>query len=180
MGFDEPIDHWAPPDSLDPTPVWKQYLLVVLLGSAIFLFGAIYAYVAFLPDLVTPPAALPGRVVLGALQYAPGTTQKVTIAGPDETFYLTYARGVPLAVRATWSPTVSVEAQCRITLVAEDPLFDPATGDAVFLDSCTHSVFGASGDVLAGSAPRGLDRYLVARKGDRLIVNTDHLIQGTP
>ena len=180
MGLNEPIDHWAPPDSLDPTPVWRQYLLVVLLGAGIFMFGAFYAYVAFLPDLVTPPAALPGRVVLGALQYPPGTTQKVSIAGPDQTFYLTYAGTVPLAVRATWSSSVGGASQCQITLIAENPLMDPFSFDAVFLDSCTHSFFRASGEVYAGTAPRGLDRYLVSRKGDRLIVNTDHIIQGTP
>ena len=124
MGLNEPIDHWAPPDSLDPTPVWRQYLLVVLLGAGIFVFGAFYAYVAFLPDLVTPPAALPGRVVLGALQYPPGTTQKVSIAGPDQTFYLTYAGTVPVAVRATWSSSVGGASQCQITLIAENPLMD--------------------------------------------------------
>ena len=25
---DQPPEHWAGPESLDPTPVWKQYLLV--------------------------------------------------------------------------------------------------------------------------------------------------------
>ena len=25
---DQPTEHWAGPESLDPTPVWKQYLLV--------------------------------------------------------------------------------------------------------------------------------------------------------
>ncbi len=28
---DQPVEHWAGPESLDPTPVWKQYLLVALL-----------------------------------------------------------------------------------------------------------------------------------------------------
>jgi hypothetical protein len=25
---DQPTEHWAGPESLDPTPVWKQYILV--------------------------------------------------------------------------------------------------------------------------------------------------------
>ena len=41
MAFDEPEEHWAPPDSLDPTPVWKQYIVVVLLGVAVVAFGAV-------------------------------------------------------------------------------------------------------------------------------------------
>ena len=180
MGFDEPADHWAPPDSLDPTPVWKQYLLVVLLGAALVAFGAIYAYAALLPQLVSPPAALPGRVVLPALQYARGTTQKVTLAGGDAAFYLSYAGAEPYAVLAAWSPEVGGPARCAVTLVAEDPLFDAPSRDAVFLDSCTRSAFDSTGARLGGTAPRGLDRYLVSRKGDRLVVNTDHVIQGTP
>ena len=180
MGFDEPAEHWAPPDSLDPTPVWKQYLLVILLGVALVAFGAIYAYAALLPELVAPPAVLPGRVILPALQYARGTTQKVDLAGSDAAFYLSYAGAEPYAVLAAWSPEVGAAARCAVTLVAEDPLFDPADRKAVFLDSCTRSVFDSAGARLDGPAPRGLDRYLVSRKGDRLVVNTDHVIQGTP
>src|SRR5919204_6586357 len=106
MAFDEPEEHWAPPDSLDPTPVWKQYLVVLALGVAVVAFGALYAYVAFLPDVVAPPAVLPGRVVLQALQYAPGTTQRVALAAPEEAFYLSYDGPQPIAVRARWSPAV--------------------------------------------------------------------------
>jgi len=189
VGFDEPEEHWAPPDSLDPTPVWKQYILVVLLGAGVFVFAIVYAYIALLPDVVSPPAVLPGRVILSALQYAPGTTQKVSLAGPNATFYLTYDKAEPIAVRATWSPAISSGSQCAIVLPGEPIPGAPgksvetagmAANAAVFLDACTLSVFDARGDRVAGSAPRGLDRYLVSRKGDRLIVNTDHIIQGTP
>ena len=64
VGFDEPEEHWAPPDSLDPTPVWKQYILVVLLGAGVFVFAIVYAYIALLPDVVSPPAVLPGALTL--------------------------------------------------------------------------------------------------------------------
>jgi hypothetical protein len=189
VGFDEPVEHWAPPESLDPTPVWKQYLLVITLGVAVFVFAVVYAYVAFLPDAVTPPAVLPGRVVLSALQYPKGTTQRVTIAGADASFYLTYAGDDPIAVRATWSPELGGRDRCAIALPGE-PITRPdgsatrvyvRTDSGVeFVDSCTLTLFDANGLRVSGPAPRGLDRYLVSRKGDRLIVNIDHLIQGAP
>ena len=189
MGFDEPAEHWAPPDSLDPTPVWRQYLVVVLLGFAVIAVAALYAYVASLPDVVTPPAVLPGRVVLSSLQYPKGTTQRVAIAGPDATFYLTYAGSEPVAVRATWSPELGGPTTCSIVLPGETftqpdgssrRVFVRTDSGIEFVDSCTSSTFDARGQRVDGSAPRGLDRYLVSRKGDRLIVNTDHVIQGTP
>jgi hypothetical protein len=179
MAFDEPEEHWAPPDSLDPTPVWKQYLLVVLLGVAVLAFGVVYAYLAWLPDAVTPPAALPGRVILPALQYPRGTTQRVAVPGADATFYLTYAGADPVAIRATWSPQLG-GAPCDVLLAAEAGPGAAVPEGGEFRASCSDSVFDARGERLSGSAPRGLDRYLVSRKGDRLIVNTDHVIQGTP
>ena len=180
MAYDEPSDHWAPPDSLDPTPVWKQYILVVLLGVAVIGAGIVYTYVAALPVLVTPPAALPGRVVLPALQYAPGTTQKVTIGGADAAFYLTYVKQEPYAVRATWSPSIGARP-CDVLLAAEMAgLGGTVPEGGVFRTSCGETVFDARGEPIGGASSRALDRYLVSRKGDRLIVNTDHVIQGTP
>src|ERR671935_352398 len=180
MAFDEPEEHWAPPDSLDPTPVWKQYIVVVLLGVAVVAFGAVYAYVAFLPDLVSPPAVLPGRVILPVLQYAPGTTQRVSLAGDDATFYLGYVGQQPIAIRAKWSPVLGA-APCDVLLAAE---IAGAGGtlpkDAVFRISCGDALFDERGTPVAGASARSLDRYLVSRKGDRLIVNIDHVIQGTP
>lgn len=178
MGSNEPVEHWAGPESLDPTPVWKQYLVVIFLAVTIFAFAGVYAYAALLPDLVTPPAAIPGRIVLRASDHPPGTTKRVALGA--EAFYVSNVGREPVAVRARWSPAVGGDPRCEVTLVADDPRRDPASAEGVFLDSCTRSVFGATGAILTGSAPRGLDRYLVSRKGDRLIVNTDHLIQGKP
>jgi hypothetical protein len=130
---------------------------------------------------------LPGRVILGALQYPKGTTQKVTLGG--DPFYLTYAGEQPVAVRAMWSPDVGGAERCAIVLPGESftgpdggltRVYVRTDSGGEFIDTCTVSVFDASGARLSGTAPRGLDRYLVSRKGDRLVVNTDHVIVGTP
>lgn len=173
MGSFEPTEHWAPPDSLDPTPVWKQYVLVALLALAFVALAGVYAYVAVLPDVVTPPAALPGRVVLAASDHPPGTTKVVALAGWEETFYLSNLGEEYVAVARWWSPTVGSRDRCGIDLAE-------TRADSRFVDPCSGSTFDARGAVVSGSASRGLDRYLVSRKGDRLIVNTDHLIQGRP
>ncbi len=179
MGSDEPVEHWAGPESLDPTPVWKQYLVVVLLALAFLGLGAAYAYVAVLPDAVTPPAAIPGRVILAVADHPPGTTKKITLGG--DPFYLGRLGDEFYAISATWSPAVGGPARCAVRLVYEAILVDGAdAAKTPYVDDCTSSLFDARGAVVSGSAPRGLDRYLVSRKGDRLIVNTDHLIQGKP
>ncbi len=174
MGTLEPPEHWAPAESLDPTPVWKQYALVALLAVAFVAVVGAYAFVALLPDVVTPPAALPGgRVVLAVSDHPPGTTKAIGVAGAQQAFYLTNLGGDFVAVRAWWSPEVGAREPCRVDLVESDAV-------ARFRDPCGGSTFDARGRVVSGSAPRGLDRYLVSRKGDRLIVNIDHLIQGKP
>ncbi len=173
MGTLEPPEHWAPAESLDPTPVWKQYVLVALLALAFVAAAGVYAYAAVLPDVVAPPAALPGRVVLAASEHPPGTTKAVGVAGAQQAFYLTNLGGEYVAVRTRWSAEVAGREPCGVDLIESDPV-------ARFRDPCTGSAFDARGTVVRGPAPRGLDRYLVSRRGDRLIVNTDHLIQGKP
>jgi len=62
---DQPPEHWAGPASLDPTPVWKQYLLVVLLLLGALAIIGVAAALALAPQLATPPALVPGdRLVL--------------------------------------------------------------------------------------------------------------------
>ena len=174
MGTSEPPEHWAPPDSLDPTPVWKQYALALVLALAFAAAVGAYAYAAVLPDVVAPPAALPGgRVVLAGSQFPPGTTKVVGVGGWERSFYLTNLGRDYAAVRKWWSAEVGGNELCGVDLVESDP-------SGRFRDACTGSTFDVQGRVVSGSAPRGLDRYLVSRKGDRLIVNTDHLIQGKP
>ena len=176
MGTPEPPEHWAPPESLDPTPVWKQYLLVGLMALAFLGVVGAYTCVAALPDVVTPPAAVPGRVVLAISEHPPGTTKVVAVAGWRDAFYLSALGNDYVAVARWWSPQVGGAELCGIDLIAA-----PSAGSAArFSDPCSGSTFDVHGRVVSGSAPRGLDRYLVSRKGDRLIVNTDHLIQGKP
>src|SRR6185503_20379398 len=64
---DQPPDHWAGPESLDPTPVWKQFALVgVFLFLGLLLVGGVAVFAAA-PQLVTPPALVAGqRLVLAS------------------------------------------------------------------------------------------------------------------
>ena len=62
---DQPPELWAGPESLDPTPVWKQFLLIglLLLGAIALVVGV--SAVAVAPLVVAPPALVPGdRLVL--------------------------------------------------------------------------------------------------------------------
>src|SRR2546423_7789555 len=80
---DQPPDHWAGPESLDPTPVWKQFLLIglFLLGGLVLLGGV--ALFAAAPQLVTPPALVPGdRLVLDAMEIPAVGTGPKFIGGP--------------------------------------------------------------------------------------------------
>ena len=80
MGTQEPPEVWAPPESLDPTPVWKQYLLVGLLVLGFLAAAAAYAAYATSPDNATPPAVVANRVVLAVSEHPPGTAKRVDIA----------------------------------------------------------------------------------------------------
>src|SRR2546428_2687201 len=62
---DQPPELWAGPESLDPTPVWKQFALVGLfLFLGLVLVGVVAAF-AVAPQIAKPPALVPGdRLVL--------------------------------------------------------------------------------------------------------------------
>ena len=82
---DQPPEHWAGPASLDPTPVWKQYLLVVLLLLGALAIIGVAAFLAVAPQLATPPAVVPGdRLVLTRSQadFPPGSPVRVVL-GPS-------------------------------------------------------------------------------------------------
>src|SRR5213593_365535 len=53
---DQPPEHWAGPESLDPTPVWKQYLLVGLFLIGALALVSVIGYLALAPQLATPRA----------------------------------------------------------------------------------------------------------------------------
>src|SRR2546428_13598061 len=64
---DQPAEHWAGAESLDPTPVWKQYILVALLLVVGLVVVVIVAATALAPQFAVPPALVPGdRLVLAA------------------------------------------------------------------------------------------------------------------
>ena len=152
---DQPTEHWAGPESLDPTPVWKQYLLVaafVLIALVLVVFGA---YSALAVELATPPASvIGGRVVLATSDVpAVGGTAKLygaPLTDPQHAFYLLqYKPGEFMAIRAAGFPNIS----------------DPHVLIAV--------------DVSPGGPPPSFDHYLVSVEGTKVVVNTSRLINGT-
>src|SRR2546428_10551596 len=62
---DQPPELWAGPESLDPTPVWKQFAMIGLfLFFGLVLVGVVAAF-AVAPQIAKPPALVPGaRLVL--------------------------------------------------------------------------------------------------------------------
>ena len=90
---DQPPEHWAGAASLDPTPVWKQYLVVVLLLFGALAVIAVAAALALAPQLATPPALVPGdRLVLArALGMTRGALEKARLPSRPQTPRLAYA-----------------------------------------------------------------------------------------
>ena len=178
---DQPPEHWAGPESLDPTPVWKQFALIgIFLVLGLVLLAGVAA-VAAAPQLVTPPALVPGdRLVLAVAEIPPvGAGPK--IVGPPllddaRTFYLVQPeKGVVLAFRARWAATVGTD-ECRVS---------PAPGRPISRQLLASDCPAASGqrgsplfDLRGASTNgfRGLDQYLVSVSDDRVIVNLSRLI----
>ena len=178
---DQPPEHWAGPESLDPTPVWKQFALIgIFLVLGLVLLAGVAAFAAA-PQLVTPPALVPGdRLVLSVAEIPPvGAGPK--IVGPPllddaRTFYLVQPeKGVVLAFRARWAATVGTD-ECRVS---------PAPGRPISRQLLASDCPAASGqrgsplfDLRGASTNgfRGLDQYLVSVSNDRLIVNLSRLI----
>jgi hypothetical protein len=179
---DQPPELWAGPESLDPTPVWKQFALVgVFLVLGLVLVGGVAIFAAA-PQLVTPPALVPGdRLVLPLSALPPDVggagALPNRIGSPliDETrgFFLGRAGGAEvIAVRALWSPGEG-QPECPVGAGIVD-------GKVGYIASCNQPggrlfMFDARGNPSVG-ALRGLDRYLVSVATDRVIVNLDRLI----
>ena len=152
---DQPVEHWAGPGSLDPTPVWKQYLLVAAFVLVALVLVAVAAYGALAVELATPPAnVIGGRVVLGAVDVpavgAPAKLYSAPLLDAQHAFYLIqYRAGVFMAIRAAGLP-------------------DLTRGD-----------FGYSVSEAPGGPPPAFDRYLVSIEGAKVVVNTSRVINGT-
>ena len=180
---DQPPELWAGPESLDPTPVWKQFALVgIFLLLGLVLIGGVAVFAAA-PQLVTPPAMVVGdRVVLPLSSLppivsgagAPATPIGPPLVGESHRFLLGRVdRTEVIAVRAFWSPRIG-QATCPVTSGVVD-------GKAGYLAWCGGSsapifMFDAAGNSRDG-ASRGLDRYLVSVSGDRVIVNLSRVIE---
>jgi hypothetical protein len=152
---DQPVEQWAGPESLDPTPVWKQYLLVAAFVLVALVLVAAVAYSALAVDLATPPASvIGGRVVLGAADLpdagGPAKLYTVPLVDVQHAFYLIqYRPGAFLAIRAAGFPNIADGH----TIIAVD-------------DS-------------PGGPPPTFDRYLVSVEGAKVVVNTSRVINGT-
>jgi hypothetical protein len=175
---DQPPEHWAGPESLDPTPVSKQFALIgVFLLLGLVILGGVAGFAAA-PQLVTPPALVPGdRLVLS-------TADLPVVGGAPKRF------GPPLVddAHAFWleRPTSSDIVAFRALWTDQLGRLCPVSWTDT-LDNRPVRLFtaGCSGSALvlfndrgaAGSgAPRGLDRYLVSVSDDRAIVNLSRLI----
>jgi len=175
---DQPPEHWAGPESLDPTPVWKQFALVGLfLFGGLVLLGGVAAFAAA-PQLVTPPALVAGdRLVLPATALRPVGSPPNDFGPPlvDDARRIWLARLTStnaVAFRARWSPTPG-GPECAVGIAV-------IGGSLGYVASCEQTAgrlftFNAQGDSRDG-ASRGLDRYLVSVSDDRVIVNLSRLI----
>jgi hypothetical protein len=180
---DQPAEHWAGAESLDPTPVWKQYILISLLLLGGLVAVIVVALLAIAPLVVAPPALVPGDryvlpiAALPAIGQAP-TRVEPSVSDGSRAFYLAQpAKAEELAFRAYWSPSVGDRA-CPIEVATF------ATGAAVefgYLARCESAfgrafVFTSRGESRDGGY-RGLDQYLVSVSDDRVIVNLSRVIQ---
>ena len=186
---DQPVEQWAGPESLDPTPVWKQYLLVAAFVLVALVLVAFVAYGALAVELATPPATLiGGRVVLSASEI-PAVGGMPKRFGPptsrtDGAFFLVQpSKGEVIAIKESWRP----EGAAFICWVEpEDPQLAPIDSRAVFsrggcdygsLGKVQPSVWDARGQPIRGT-DQPLDRYLVSVEGEKVVVNTSRVISG--
>ncbi len=149
---DQPPEAWAPPDSLDPTPVWRQWILIGLfLVGSLGLVGTV-AYLALAVQLATPPAMVPGgRVVLARADVpavgAPAKRYGPPLVSEQDGFWLAQpASGRFVAIRAPAAPPAAAFAQ---------------------------------GGGPGGAGPVPFDRYLVSVEGQKVVVNTSRVLVAT-
>jgi len=179
---DQPPEHWAGPESLDPTPIWKQGIVIgVLLLLALALITGI-SVPALLPSVIGPPAVVPGgRVILSlsAMATVNGEPLRVgpALVDDEHSFYIAQpVKGEFVAVRARWRGPESGAATCDVRPVAMSiaPMWR-------YLASCpglppfAGITFGLRGEPLTAS--RSLERYLVSVDRDRVIVNISRVIE---
>lgn len=150
---DQPVEHWAGPGSLDPTPVWKQYALVALFVTVLLVLVGVVAYGALAVELATPPAnVIGGRVVLAV-------TDVPRVGAPPKRY----------------GPPLVDEAHAFY-------LFQVKTGEffAVAASALPSNIaIGVSVSGAPGGPPPNVDHYLVSVEGQKVVVNTSRLLNGT-
>lgn len=179
---DQPPEHWAEPVSLDPTPVWKQYILVVALLLVTLILIAAISIPAVLPTIVTPPAVVPGgRVVLALAEMPPVGGEPKRIGPPlvadGQAFYIAQPlKGELVAVLARWAPSEGAP-ECEVTALPPftAPVWSYSARCPAGVEVAGSPVFGPRGEPIA--APRSLARYLVSVDRDRVIVNISREIR---
>jgi hypothetical protein len=176
---DQPPELWAGPESLDPTPVWKQFTLVgVFLLLGLVIVGVVAAF-AVAPQVVSPPALVPGeRLVLAPSDVPPLGAPPKRVGPPlvddAHAFWIARVSDTEVAAFSThWS--LRGATNCP---VAWTPTVN-SSPTRMYTASCggrfVTAFFTERGEPSAG-APRGLDRYLVSVSDDRVIVNLSRLI----
>lgn len=179
---DQPTEHWAGAESLDPTPVWKQYLLIALLLFGGLIAVLVVSLLAILPQIVTPPALVPGDRLVLPIADLPGVNQQPKRIEPSvadgRAFYLGRpATAEAVGLRARWAPTVG-GTECPVDVITTARAGGFEFGYAARCDTSggrTYT-FNARGAASDGSY-RGLDQYLVSRSDDRVIVNLSRVIE---
>jgi len=181
---DQPPEHWAGAESLDPTPVWKQYILIAGLLFAGLVAVLVVSLLSIAPQIVTPPALVPGDRLVLTLDSVPGVgAGPRLVASPtiddDRSFYVVQPeRGRVLAFRAVWSETQGASA-CKVL---------PAPGRPTIQQFVAVECPAASGQKgsplfdlrgVSTNGFRGLDQYLVSMSDDRVIVNLSRLIEAS-
>lgn len=177
---DQPPELWAGPESLDPTPVWKQFALIgIFLALGLVLIGGVAVFAAA-PQLTTPPALVAGDRLVLASSSIPPAGRASLIAPPlvddAHSFYLVQPeKGQVIALRTHWAPRAG-GPDCAVAFGTESVGFGAGCPGGViyaFDLSGRPRMSGAFPD-----APRGLDQYLVSVSGDRVIVNLSRVIEG--
>ncbi len=117
---DQPAEHWAGAESLDPTPVWKQYVLIALLLFSGLIAVLVVSLLAILPQIVTPPALVPGdRLVLPiadlqSVGHSPRRIEPSLTDGSRAVYLARPAKDDVLGFRAYWAPTEHLRSALRL------------------------------------------------------------------
>jgi hypothetical protein len=151
---DQPVEQWAGPESLDPTPVWKQYLLVAAFVVVALVLVTFVAYSSLAVELATPPASvIGGRVVLSAAD--------VPVGGPSKLY------GPPLVDEAHSFYLFQYKKDEFVAIAASAlPPMPPGADLGVSVSDTT------------GGPPPSVDHYLVSVEGGKVVVNTSRLLKG--